>query len=336
MYRLRQVAPLALAMGIAGVSSLLCVAGGQSLPEQRTTVGTSRNGRAINVTVLGNGPNVTAIIGALHGSEPQSEVMVTRLIKHLRAHPDLLEGCTAVLAPAANPDGLNRSTRTNAQGVDINRNFPTDDWQPESEGGAEFYPGPAAASEPETQAIMALLDQFRPQKVVATHSAAHKLNPTGTGIDLAQEMRKHNHYAIGEMGYRTPGSFGEYCGTELGLMMVTLELSDAGPDANWEQNRDALVAAIRYTGNAPPAPESDELKEPAPPTPPQPPPEADKRSAEGVDRSVATTIAAIPEPPPPTERRWAWVVLGVGLVLLMGGLAVLVFAPPGRTRRRAR
>ena len=51
----------------------------------------------------------------------------------------------AVIA-VANPDGLQKQTRTNANGVDINRNFPASNWQ-SSLRKTQYYNGPAPASE---------------------------------------------------------------------------------------------------------------------------------------------------------------------------------------------
>ncbi len=59
----------------------------------------------------------------------------------------------------------------NANGVNLNRNFPTDDWGRDSFYGisSKFYAGPSAGSEPETKAAMALISQIRPQVTVWYH-----------------------------------------------------------------------------------------------------------------------------------------------------------------------
>ena len=61
-----------------------------------------------------------------------------------------------IIIPVSNPSGWNSFNRVNANGVDINRNFPVD-WV-ETEVGAT-YSGPAPASELETQYVMQVFDE---------------------------------------------------------------------------------------------------------------------------------------------------------------------------------
>ena len=65
------------------------------------------------------------------------------------------------VAPLVNPDGLlrERSQRMNDNGVDLNRNFPSPNWQEETRDywirrtsrNPRRYPGPGPLSEPESQ-----------------------------------------------------------------------------------------------------------------------------------------------------------------------------------------
>jgi murein tripeptide amidase MpaA len=89
------------------------------------TGGRSVENRPLEYLVLGQGRDVTLILATIHGNEPAGTPLVLQLARHLREHPLMLWGRTVVLVPVANPDGKARNRRFNANGVDLNRNFPT-------------------------------------------------------------------------------------------------------------------------------------------------------------------------------------------------------------------
>lgn len=105
---------------------------------------------------------VTMVIGSMHGDERAG----SRVVRRLRSAP-LPDGADLWLVPTMNPDGAAADQRTNAHGVDLNRNFPRH-WVA-ADAGMSTWSGPAAGSEPETQAVMALLRQVRPRTVVVFH-----------------------------------------------------------------------------------------------------------------------------------------------------------------------
>ena len=220
------------------------------MPETTEVYGKSVQGRSLTAYILGNGSNVTCIFGAFHGNERGTVGVVERLRVYLKAHADALESCRVVLVPCANPDGWNANTRANAHGVDLNRNFPFH-WQRKA-ASKHTNPGPRPASEPETQAMMRLLAKYKPAKVISLHSPLHELVWTAdSGLRMAQLMRKSNHYKVAETtGYPTPGSFGNYCGKQLNIGIVTLELPSQSADAAWKANQAALLAAIRFDDHA--------------------------------------------------------------------------------------
>lgn len=125
-------------------------------------IGHSAQGRPIVATRVGDpaAPVHVLVVGDVHGNEPAGEAIVARL---RRAR---LSGVAFWLVRTANPDGRAHDTRQDARGVDLNRNFPYR-WAPGPRG--TYYPGPRAASEPETRALMALVRRVRPQLAVYYH-----------------------------------------------------------------------------------------------------------------------------------------------------------------------
>ena len=120
--------------------------------------GHSAEGRPLEVVRTGDGPRRVLVVGAIHGDEPAS----ARVVRAVRGD----SGVTVYAVPALNPDGLARGTRGNARGVDLNRNFPHR-WRAAARG--RYWPGPRAASEPETRALMRLVRRIDPHVTVHYH-----------------------------------------------------------------------------------------------------------------------------------------------------------------------
>ncbi len=207
--------------------------------------GFSEEKRPIYYWQLGDTNDVTLIFGAFHGDEQTGFHLVLQLADTLFAHPGLISK-GVVLVPVANPDGLLAGTRVNSRNVDINRNFPTENWTPVYSKDKN-YPGPEAASEQETILIMQMLDRFNPNKIITIHDALHMNNFNGPARELAELLESFNGYPVTEdVGYPTPGSFGNYAGEERHIPVVTLELPAIGPEEAWEENGKALIAAINF------------------------------------------------------------------------------------------
>ncbi|WP_335871972.1 M14 family zinc carboxypeptidase [Bacillus sp. 2205SS5-2] len=102
----------------------------------------------------------------VHGNEKASTLSTYLLIKQMceKWNTDpLLEALRFnvkfIIIPVANPSGWNAFTRTNVNGVDINRNFPFE-WV-QGTSGTSTYGGSAPLSELETQYIKSVFDNHK-------------------------------------------------------------------------------------------------------------------------------------------------------------------------------
>jgi len=184
------------------------------------------------------------LFAGIHGEEPETTIALSRALRHL-SQPS--PRCAVVLA--ANPDGLTLGTRGNANGVDLNRNFPADNWQAEpvthrstldDPSDVLLSPGARAGSEPETQALIRLIDELEPAAVIALHAplaCIDESNETALGAWLA-ERTGFPH--VRDVGYPTPGSFGTW-GAEQGVPVITYEFPLATMDDHVRDQVPVLV-----------------------------------------------------------------------------------------------
>ena len=169
------------------------------------------------------------IIGVFHGDEPQGKYLIDEYIKKRGTNKSNL-----LFIPCLNPDGLQNNTRTNANGVDLNRNFPTANWgEDTSDAGdnpADYYGGSAGASEIETRFLIDTIKKYSPSLIITLHAPYKVVNYDGPAENIAQKISKIINYPVeASIGYPTPGSFGTYCGVERQIPTITLELDEEIP-----------------------------------------------------------------------------------------------------------
>jgi len=214
------------------------------------TVGVSLRGREIVATTFGDGPTRVYVLAGIHGDERAAFETGSLLAEHW-ADDGVPDHVTVRYVANANPDGIVAATRANAAGVDLNRNFPTGDFEPSDEHGD--YP----LSEPETAAIVADIEGFAPHVIVTLHSewTGPFTNYDGPAAGLAEAFAEAAGYIVGEWGvqpelpYPTPGSLGTYYGKEIGLPVVTLELSrHRTAEEHWATVRAGMDGLLTIAG----------------------------------------------------------------------------------------
>ena len=171
------------------------------------------------------------MIGGIHGDEYSSVSVVYKWLNKLeRFHSGLFHW---KVVPLLNPDGLLRkkSQRMNANGVDLNRNFPTRDWHKQSQHywvkrtrrNPRRYPGEEPLSEPETQWLHELVNEFKPDAIVAVHAPYGVLDFDGP----PRPPKRLGQLYLNLLG-AYPGSLGNYAGIEQEIPVITIELKHAG------------------------------------------------------------------------------------------------------------
>ncbi|MEP6952690.1 MAG: DUF2817 domain-containing protein [Solirubrobacteraceae bacterium] len=146
---------------LLGLTTATASAGARALIRGES-VGTSVQGRDIRLVRLGDpaAPRKVLVVGCIHGTE-RAGLPVLRALR--RAEPPT--GVQLLLLDTLNPDGCARGTRANANGVDLNRNFP---WGWRRQRGV-YESGPRSSSEPETRAAEALILREKPTVSIWFH-----------------------------------------------------------------------------------------------------------------------------------------------------------------------
>ncbi len=179
-------------------------------------------GMAIPAFRFGSGGPKALIIGGVHGNEPEGVVASLGLLKAF-SHEYLFK-IQIILIPEFNMDGILSGSRLNGNGVDLNRNLPTNDWNPKA-FDPKYPPGPKANSEPENKALVKFLDLEKPMMIYTLHSWKPLLNVNGACLPEANVIARLTGYEIkNEIGYPTPGCLGTYAGLERQMPTLTYEI----------------------------------------------------------------------------------------------------------------
>ncbi len=175
----------------------------------------------MNKNLKGNVNSKILVIGCFHGDEPQGKYLIDEYLK-IKPNTQLL------FIPCLNEYGFIHNTRTNSNGVDLNRNFPTKNWILSEKDN--FYGGESPASEEETKFIIDIIEKNEPDLILTLHAPYKVVNYDGNAEEISEKISEIMHYPVEKsIGYPTPGSFGTWAGIERNLPTITLELDEECP-----------------------------------------------------------------------------------------------------------
>ncbi|UCD27664.1 MAG: DUF2817 domain-containing protein [Planctomycetota bacterium] len=210
---------------------------------KEVVLGISVQGRPITCNIFGNGDDVVLIIASIHGNETRGTPIIRHLGLYLENNPELLNNRQVLLIPMANPDGMILGTRYNANGIDLNRNFPAANFSRGRRHG-EF-----TLSEPESRAIYKTIQTYNPSRIVSIHQPKNCIDYDGPSQVLAKFMADCCNLYVRRIGGQS-GSLGSYAGISINIPIITVELPKSASQLNsedlWHKYGRMLLAAITY------------------------------------------------------------------------------------------
>lgn len=193
------------------------------------------------------------VVGGIHGDEMSSVSLVFHWLALAQDPPaDMPMPINWRFIPSLNPDGLLSvpSRRANANGVDLNRNFPTPNWARDARKYWEVrtrkdprrWPGKSALSEPESQFLHQQMDRFKPNLIVSVHAPYGVLDFDGPAVPPSRLGRLY----LDQVGI-FPGSLGNFGGVHKGVPVVTIELPSANRTPTDAEMRQMWLDLLRWT-----------------------------------------------------------------------------------------
>ena len=171
------------------------------LSRRRTYVGRSVDGRPIYAVKIGDLDNERSmlVVGDIHGNE-SAGISIAQALSTGRPRRESL----IIVIKDLNPDGVAAGTRQNADGVDLNRNFPWR-WHRLGSPGDLQYSGPHPLSEPEARIAHSLILHERPQVTIWFHQPLGLVDESGGSISIEREFSRLSGLPLRRLT-RYPGS----------------------------------------------------------------------------------------------------------------------------------
>jgi len=209
----------------------------------RDVLGVSEAKRDLVVEQYGDGADVFAVFSSIHGTESAGTPLTIKFSQYVWEHPEVIDNKTLLIVHLTNPDGVVGNIRGNRSNIDINRNFPTDNF------GHGIFNGEQPLTAVESQIIIELLDKYQPKRVMVIHQPLNCIDFDGNSEALADHLSEVSGIRIKRLGSRS-GSLGTYVGHQLGKEIITLELPSYASEKSvnwlWEQYGDLMISFVQF------------------------------------------------------------------------------------------
>ncbi|HEX5840272.1 MAG TPA: M14 family metallopeptidase [Anaerolineales bacterium] len=228
-----------------------------------SVIGFSVAGRPIEAYTFGTGERQYLIVAGIHGGyEWNTIALANELIEYIIDNPDVIpDEATLYIIRNMNPDGEARAHdvegRVNNNGVDLNRNFPSENWSVDwDRDGCWIYRpttgGDYGGSEPETRTVMNFIASHTIEAMISYHSAALGVFPGGdpwepASKQLAAALARATRYPYPpiDTGCEYTGTLADWA-VENGVgAAVDMELRNHR-NTDFEQNLKALEVLLSF------------------------------------------------------------------------------------------
>jgi predicted deacylase len=220
-------AALVLAVGVPLVTAVPAAVAEDAPVTTSEVVGTSVRGRPITLVHRAHegATRRVLVIGHIHGDERAGLCVVRRLLDR----PDLPPDLDLYLARTVNPDGTAADRRTNAHGVDLNRNFPYK-WGPSPRGST--WSGPEPLSEPESVALRNLIRRLDPWLVVTFHQPLFGVGTNDKGMATVRAIARGMRLPVDDFACTgvCHGTFTGWVNHRTASLAVTVEFGEVAPE----------------------------------------------------------------------------------------------------------
>ncbi len=205
-------------------------------------IGFSESKRPMYAEKFGQGEKSILFVATIHGNEWSGYPILQAFMQSPEIQT-IEKNISVILVPIANPDAFALQERNNINWVDINRNFPSENYGNSRRNGERFF------SEQESQVLDKLINTYQVQGIVTFHEPFACIDYNGPAFEWAQYVAHSSDLQVEKLSDMS-GSIGSYYGDEKKIPILTIELppySHVKPiDYLWEKYKSLLFASISF------------------------------------------------------------------------------------------
>lgn len=234
------------------------------------SIGGSVEGRQIRCYKIGDGRNKVLIVAGIHGNEVGTVKLAQHILNWFWKNKEQFQLLTLYVIPVLNPDGYEiavnnhdyihrgRAGRFNVNGVDLNRNFPTQKFEKKSvwprgkdyQEKEEVYCGEFGGSESETKSLLNLIQEQNIKNLIMLHnlgSDAIVNEGDAVATNWAEIYKKYTKFKIRHFA-ELSGSANEWA-RENNINYMAIEGSSRW-GSDWGKQSKAIIQVLKTINNS--------------------------------------------------------------------------------------